>query len=292
MVSNRRVSSPVFFKNHPFLVGSAAKLLQTIETHPDAENSRLSVLTGLGITKDANDGVLPAHLRYLQAMDLIGTSDQPGVRFSPTPIGRLVLRTDPYLEQLSTVALMAFLLSEPGRGAHLFDWVVRGTLASLRAFRLDGLRQDVNQLAALEGCDGAYPQLAVVVNRFVDPDAFGAVSPWIEVGGAGNRYEPRRLIEDLPDPIFWVCAYMLVREWRLTFIDTFEATWRDVDGHLLPLLRGILGIKERGRAEEQLRVRLHREGIITSTSVTTERIVLLCHDPTPLSLLENAYSPQ
>jgi hypothetical protein len=225
-------------------------------------------------------------------MDLVRTSDQPGVRFVITPIGRLVLKRDPYMGQQATVALMALLVSEPYRGAHLFDWAVRGTLCKLRAFRFDGLSQDVNQLATNEGFRGPYTHLQQVMEHFVAREAFGPISPWVEVSGdaARKRYEPQRLLDDLPDALFWASAFLLLRTWRDAFPDSAEATGRDVRLRLLPLLRGVLGIREKGRAEEQLFIKLHRESIVSSSTVTKERITLLHPAQDPVRCVEKMYT--
>ncbi|MBI2571198.1 MAG: hypothetical protein HYV63_29695 [Candidatus Schekmanbacteria bacterium] len=166
----RRVGATTFFKNRLLTISAAASVLQAVTQNPSAGNARLAALTGLGVTADTRDGVLPTTLHLLEAMDFIQESAQPGVRFTLTPVGRLVLQHDPYLERQATVALLALLLSEPMRGAHLFDWAVRATLHKLRAFRLDALRQDVNQLATAEGDRGAYQYLDRVMEHFIRPD--------------------------------------------------------------------------------------------------------------------------
>jgi hypothetical protein len=291
MDANRRVSAPTFFRNRLLTVSAAATVLRIVEQNPAADNARLSALTGLGVTTDENDGVLPTTLQFLKGMDFIDSSTQPGVRYALTPVGQLVLRNDPYLEQQATVALMALLLSEPYRGAHLFDWVVRGTLQKLRAFRLDSLRQDVNALATDEVGRGAYENLDRVMEHFFRPEAFGAVSPWVEAsaGSGESRYEPQRTLEELPEPLFWVCAFIFLRGWRDAFPNSPEATGRDVRLRLFPALRGVLGLKEKGKAEEQLMVSLHREGIVASSSVTKERITLLQPTADPLFCVKKLY---
>jgi hypothetical protein len=293
MEGTRRVTAPSFIKNRLLTISAAATLLEKLEQHPSVDNVRLSALTGLGVTKaDPNDGVLPTTIRCLEAMDLIRVLEQPGMRFVLTPEGQLVRRHDPYMGRNETVALMALLLAEPYRGAHLFDWVVRGTLSKLRAFRFDTLSQDVNALATAEGFRGAYPNLERVMEHFVTQNAFGRVSPWVEVsaGGGGKRYEPQILLEDLPDPYFWACAFLFLRTWREAFPDSAEATGRDVRTRLLPLLRGVLGIREREKAEELLFVKLHRESLISSSTVTKERITLLKFGEDPLPCVEKMYT--
>lgn len=291
MDANRRVSAPTFLKNRLLTVSAASTVLKTVEQNPAANNARLAALTGLGVTADEKDGVLPTTLHFLEGMDLIEPSAQPGVRFALTPVGQLVLRHDPYLEQPATVSLLALLLSEPHRGAHLFDWAVRGTLQKLRAFRLDSLRQDVNALATEEVGRGAYEYLDRVMEHFVRPEAFGGVSPWVEASaGSGEpRYEPQRTLEDLPEPLFWVCAFLFLRGWRDAFPNSPEATGRDVRLQLFAVLRGVLGLKEKSKAEDQLLVSLHREGIVASSSVTKERITLLQPTADPLFCVEKLY---
>lgn len=287
----RRVSAPTFLRNRLLTVSAAATVLKTVEQNPAATNARLAALTGLGVTTDEKDGVLPTTLHFLEAMDLVQASTQPGIRFVLTPVGQLVLRHDPYLEGQATVALLALLLSEPYTGAHLFDWAVRGTLQKLRAFRLDSLKQDVNALATDEVGRGAYESLDRVMDHFVRAEAFGTVSPWVE-GAAGSgepRYEPQRTLDELPEPLFWVCAFVFLRGWRDAFPNSSEATGRDVRARLFPVFRGVLGLKEKGKAEEQLLVGLHREGLVASSSVTKERITLLQPAADPLLCLKKLY---
>jgi hypothetical protein len=292
MDATRRVSAPTFLKNRLLTVSAAATVLRTVEQNPSASNARLAALTGLGVTADEKDGVLPTTVHFLEGMDLLQESEQPGMRFVLTPIGRLVLHHDPYLEQHATVALFALLLAEPHRGAHLFDWSVRGTLHKLRAFRLDSLRQDVNTLATAEIGRGAYDYLDRVMDHFVRAEAFGSVSPWVEAAaGSGEpRYEPQLLLEELPEPLCWACAFLLLRGWRDAFPGNSEATGRDVRLKLFPLLRGVLGIKEKGKAEEQLLAMLHREGLVASSAVTTERITLLRPSADLLFCVEKMYA--
>lgn len=291
MDAKRRISAPTFLKNRLLTVSAASAVLKTVEQNPVANNARLAALTGLGVTADEKDGVLPTTLHFLEGMDLIVPSTQPGVRFALTPVGQLVLRHDPYLEQQATVALLALLLSEPHRGAHLFDWAVRGTLQKLRAFRLDSLRQDVNTLATEEVGRGAYEYLDRVMEHFVRPEAFGLVSPWVEVsaGSGESRYEPQRTLDELPEPLFWVCAFLFLRGWRDAFPNTPEATGRDVRLQLFSVLRGVLGLKEKGKTEDQLMASLHREGIVASSSVTKERITLLQSTADPLFCVKKLY---
>jgi hypothetical protein len=204
---------------------------------------------------------------------------------------QLVYRHDPYLEGQATVALLALLLSGPYTGAHLFDWAVRGTLQKLRAFRLDSLKQDVNALATDEVGRGAYESLDRVMDHFVRAEAFGTISPWVE-GSAGSgepRYEPQRTLDELPEPLFWVCAFLFLGGWRDAFPNSSEATGRDVRTRLFSVFRGVLGLKEKGKAEEQLLVGLHREGLVASSSVTKERITLLQPAADPLLCLKKLY---
>lgn len=293
MKPERRVSAPTFFKNRPLSITSAVALLGCLEKEPSASNRRLAVLTGLGVTKDdENDGVLPTHLRFLEAMNFIVESEEgSGSRFATTRSGHLVLSRDPYVSNPASIALMALSLSHPRRGAQLFDWSVRGLLCKLRAFESKELGLEVNLLAQREGAKGGYPldYLDVVMDCFVKPEVFGSVAPWTEISRTGKdrKYEPRLPFE-LPDSIFWVCAYMMVLVWHDAFPKTFEATRHDFDALVLPLLKGVLGLK--GRVEEEFFVKLHREGVVSSTAVTTERLVLECRDVDPVSFLEKAFA--
>jgi hypothetical protein len=89
-------------------------------------------------------------------------------------------------------------------------------------------------------------------------------------------------------PLFWASAFMFVRGWSATFPGTREASLRDVVRELLTSPRGIIGV--RGRTEEQLLTGLHREGLISSTAVTTERISLLAGESDLASLLSRTIS--
>ena len=110
----RRLTSRNFFKNRPFKLTDIGKLLREIQREPNATNRRLSVLTGLGVTRDdENDGVLPTYISYLLAMDLMVPADRQDVRFLMTQIGKAILDADPGLTGRGTISLLAMLLSEP-----------------------------------------------------------------------------------------------------------------------------------------------------------------------------------
>jgi len=283
----RRVGATTFFKNRPYLTSSAMSLLQTVQLQPEASNRRLAVLTGLGVTKDNdNDGVLPTYLSYLQAMDLIAPGTREGIRFILTETGSTLLECDRLASGRGTVALMAMLLCEPFKGAHIFDWTVRGMLSHLRSFSIDDLRQEVEKLAAQERLGPTHAaNFDVVTRAFTGTAAFGPITPW--TSPRKDEYVPQPPLE-LEPFIFWPAAFMFVRCWRGAFPNTYEATLRDVRREVLVLPRGVLGV--RGRVEEQFIDGLQREGIISTTAVTMERVTIEARDVDLPSMLRQAFS--
>ena len=270
MVSPRRVTAVTFYKNNGLAVSTALNVLRTVAADLGADNRRLSILTGLGVTKDETQGVLPSYLGYLQAMDLIEPA-AAGSRFSLTSVGKVILENDPHGGNPATIALMGLLLAEPHRGAHMFDWAVRDLLWKLRPFKMDELRSSVSHLASAEGID-ATGNVEVVATAFTNQDALGSVSPWVRTGhDEGAQLEPM-IPTELSEGVQWACVYAFVRGWPTAFPDTFECQRRDLDRLLFPVMRGVVGLK--GRTEEALLVLMEREGLIRSTAVTTERIYL------------------
>jgi hypothetical protein len=281
----RRVGRLAFFKNRPYRTTSAMALLRTVQLEPGASNRRLATLTGLGVTKDdENDGVLPTFLSYLTAMDLIAPGSREGLRFVLTDIGSKILEFDPHAGGRGTLALMALLLSEPCRGAHLFDWTVRGVLSHLRPFPIGELEQEVEKHATKEGYGASRgANYDVVMRAFTDPAAFGSVSPWSSCSKGSYVLQPST---DLELPLFWSAAFMIVRGWTQVFPNTVEATLRDVRRELFVLPRGVLGIG--GRTEEQFINGLQREGIITNSAVTMERLTMEAQQSDLLGILIRA----
>jgi hypothetical protein len=248
-------------------------LLESIRREPGASNRRLASLTGLGVTKDDdNDGVLPTYISYLHAMDLIAPGSREDARFIMTETGVAILSSDPHAGGRGTTAVMAMLLSEPLRGAHLFDWAVRGVMSDLEKFPIDKLRQQVERLSTEEKYGptrGA--NYDVVMRAFTEQAAFGSITPWKQPETDG-LFAPQ-LPADLETPLFWATAFLIVRRWPDVFPNTCEAGLRDIRKYLLNLPRGVMGI--RGRTEEQLLNTLQREGIISTSAVTTERVTML-----------------
>jgi hypothetical protein len=262
-------------------------LLASIFREPGGSNRRLASLTGLGLTKDdENDGVLPTYISYLQAMDLIATAPRDGVRFVLTDIGAAILASDPHAGGRGTIALMAMLLSEPYSGAHLFDWAVRGVMSTLQPFPLDQLKQEAEKLSTDEGWGPSRGNYEIVMRAFVDNLAFGSITPWKMVSSE-DLYVPQ-IPAELETPLFWAIAFMFVRRWPIVFPGTREASLRAVSRELLALPRGVIGI--RGRTEEQLVTGLQREGLISGTAVTTERVALLASESDLSALLSRTVS--
>ena len=280
----RRVSSPVFFKQRPLRISGLASLLEAVVNEPAAGNARLSSLTGLGVTSDEVDGVLPTHLDFLVAMDLLRPSKTEGSRFTQTALGKVVLEQDPYLSQGVTLAVLALVLSEPNRGAHAFDWAVRGHLSRLSPFELRELEEAVTRTAKADGEKALRPKLTVVMSALSNEDTFGRVTPWRKVE---DRYVPEP-VEELPEDLLWVAAYYFARVWPLVLGDTSEATWEDFSGTVLPGIRAILGVRPRSHAESQLMRLLNREGLASRSSVTTLRVEFR-HRGSPEPILERAY---
>jgi hypothetical protein len=268
------------------MTASAMSLLESIRREPGASNRRLASLTGLGVTKDSdNDGVLPTYISYLHAMDLIAPGAREDARFVLTETGVAILTSDPHAGGRGTTAVMAMLLSEPLRGAHLFDWAVRGVMSELEPFPIEQLRQQVERLSTEEGYGptrGA--NYEVMMRTFTEQTAFGSITPWRQA--AKDPLFAPQIPADLETPLFWATAFLIVRRWPDVFPNTCEAGLRDIRKNLLNLPRGVMGI--RGRTEEQLLNTLQREGIISTSAVTTERVALLATTFDLPRLLANA----
>ncbi len=281
--NQRRVSSAPFYKNNSFATGTALNVLRTLASEPSADNKRLSLLTGLGVTKDEAQGVLPTYLNFLLAMDLIRPGGSAGSRFEPTNVGTVILEHDPHGENPATLTLMALLMAEPGRGAHMFDWAVRDLLWKLRPFKLPELEASIGRMASAEGVK-AIGVVDPVMRAFTERDAFGTVSPWIEVGN--KQYEPM-VAPDLPEEVLWACAYVFLRSWSFSFPTTFDAQRADVDKLLLRPIRGVVGLK--GPTEEALLAMMEREGLVRRSAVTSERIYMAAREQHQQTTLTRPY---